>query len=180
MPDDVLIKPNESNLLLCHRKKRRIDNTRLRFGLNRRASFTFASQRSACFWRLSVGARLRCSRGRAGASAGSADRRPGRFAGAEWRPEVVDPFARAGGDRIEIARVATSQINHLVSQTEGKFEDPSFRAPEYFNKENISRIAIEHQPIALENKWKANYSAFDFAEHLGNPPMAAASAVFSF
>lgn len=69
----------------------------------------------------------------------------------------------------EIARVPTSQINHLVSQTEGKFEDPSFRAPEYFNKENISRIAIEHQPIALENKWKANYSAFDFAEHLGKP-----------
>ena len=69
----------------------------------------------------------------------------------------------------EIARVATSQINHLVSQTEGVFEDPKFRAPEYFDKENISRIAIEHQPIALENKWKANYSAFDFSEHLRKP-----------
>ena len=29
----------------------------------------------------------------------------------------------------EVARVATTQINHLVSQTEGKFEDPEFRAP---------------------------------------------------
>src|SRR5207244_10649845 len=69
----------------------------------------------------------------------------------------------------EIARVATTQINHLVSQTEGKFEDPEFRAPLYFNKENISRIAIEQQPIAMENKWKANYSAFDCAEHLRKP-----------
>ena len=69
----------------------------------------------------------------------------------------------------EIARVATTQINHLVSQTEGKFEDPEFRAPLYFNKENISRIAIEQQPIAVEDKWKANYSAFDFAEHLRKP-----------
>src|SRR5881396_3646250 len=69
----------------------------------------------------------------------------------------------------EVARVATTQINHLVSQTEGKFEDPEFRAPLYFNKENISRIAIEQQPIAVDNKWKANYSAFDFAEHLRKP-----------
>ncbi len=69
----------------------------------------------------------------------------------------------------EVARVATSQINHLVSQTEGKFEDPEFHTPTYFNKENISRIAMEHQPIALENKWKANYSAFDFSEHLRKP-----------
>src|SRR5216110_1119516 len=69
----------------------------------------------------------------------------------------------------EIARVATAQINHLVSQTEGKFEDPEFRSPQYFDKENISRIAIEQQPIAVEDKWKSNYSAFDFAEHLRKP-----------
>src|SRR5437867_8962237 len=69
----------------------------------------------------------------------------------------------------EIARVATTQINHLVSQTEGKFEHPLFEVPDYFNKENISRIATERQGIALENKWKANYSAFDFSEHLKKP-----------
>ena len=69
----------------------------------------------------------------------------------------------------EIARVATTQINHLVSQTEGKFENPEFKDPHLFNQENISRIGIQHQPIALENKWKANYSAFDFAEQLKKP-----------
>ncbi|HEU5238566.1 MAG TPA: alpha-2-macroglobulin, partial [Pyrinomonadaceae bacterium] len=69
----------------------------------------------------------------------------------------------------EIARVATTQINHLVSQTEGKFQHPTFQAPDLFNEENISRIALEHQSIALEDKWKANYSAFDFSEHLRKP-----------
>ena len=69
----------------------------------------------------------------------------------------------------EVARVATTQINHLVSQTEGKFQHPRFHTPYLFNRENISHIALEHQPIALENKWKANYSAFDFSEHLVKP-----------
>ena len=69
----------------------------------------------------------------------------------------------------EIARVATNQINHLVSQTEGKFQHPRFEDPAIFDQENISRIALEHQSIALESKWKANYSAFDFSEHLRKP-----------
>jgi len=69
----------------------------------------------------------------------------------------------------EIARVATSQINHLVSQTQGKFEDPEFRDSHLFNQENISRIGVEQQPIAVESKWKANYSTFDFSEHLRKP-----------
>jgi alpha-2-macroglobulin len=69
----------------------------------------------------------------------------------------------------EIDRVATSQINHLVSQTEGKFQHPQFEDPYLFNQENISRIATERQGIALENEWKANYSAFDFTEQLRKP-----------
>jgi alpha-2-macroglobulin len=69
----------------------------------------------------------------------------------------------------EIARVATTQINHLVSQTEGQFQSPEFQAPYFFNQENISRIARERQDIAMQNKWKANYSAFDFAGHLRKP-----------
>src|SRR5213596_1018690 len=73
------------------------------------------------------------------------------------------------GIEFEVARVATTQINHLVSQTQGRFEDPEFRDSHLFNQENISRIAVEQQPIALENKWKANYSAFDFSEHLRKP-----------
>lgn len=73
------------------------------------------------------------------------------------------------GIEFEVARVATTQINHLVSQTQGKFEDPEFRDSHLFNQENISRIALEQQPIAVGDKWKANYSAFDFSEHLRKP-----------
>jgi alpha-2-macroglobulin len=69
----------------------------------------------------------------------------------------------------EISRVGTSQINHLVSQTSGQFENPVFQNSDYFDKENISRIATERQNIAMENKWKANYSAFDFSKHLQKP-----------
>jgi uncharacterized protein YfaS (alpha-2-macroglobulin family) len=69
----------------------------------------------------------------------------------------------------EVARVATSQINHLVTQTEGNFQNPHFANPDLFSEENISRIAVERQGIALENKWKANYSAFDFSERLRKP-----------
>ncbi|HJT45949.1 MAG TPA: MG2 domain-containing protein, partial [Chthoniobacterales bacterium] len=69
----------------------------------------------------------------------------------------------------EVARVGTTQINHLVSQTSGKFEDPEFKDPQLFNQENISRISIQHQPIAVQDKWKANYSAYDFTEQLKKP-----------
>ena len=52
----------------------------------------------------------------------------------------------------EIARVASNQINHLVTQTNGSFEDPEFFGE--FDEENISRIAVEHQAINLENKFQ--------------------------
>ncbi len=69
----------------------------------------------------------------------------------------------------EIARVATTQINHLISQTEGQFQHPHFQVPYLFNRENISRIALEHQSIVMENRWKSNYSSFDFSKHLQKP-----------
>ncbi|MBA3962859.1 MAG: alpha-2-macroglobulin [Chthoniobacterales bacterium] len=67
----------------------------------------------------------------------------------------------------EIARVASNQINHLVTQTNGGFENPEFVGE--FDEENISRIAVEHQPINLTNKFQANFSAFDFSSHLQLP-----------
>ena len=67
----------------------------------------------------------------------------------------------------EIARVAANQINHLVTQTNGSFENPEFFGE--FDEENISRIALEHQAINIENKFRANYSAFDFSSHLQVP-----------
>jgi uncharacterized protein YfaS (alpha-2-macroglobulin family) len=65
----------------------------------------------------------------------------------------------------EIARVPADQINHLVSQTRGEFQNPHF-VNEYFGRENISRLATERQVINLQSRFKANYSAFDFSKHL--------------
>ncbi len=70
--------------------------------------------------------------------------------------------------KFEIDRVASNQINHLVSQTEGEFQAPDFKHRS-FDQDNISRIAREDQPINLQNKWKANYSAFDFSRYLQKP-----------
>jgi uncharacterized repeat protein (TIGR01451 family) len=67
----------------------------------------------------------------------------------------------------ELARVATSQINHLVTQSEGRFDQPRFFSN--FNEENISRLAVEHQLINLTNRFQANYSSFDFSGHLQVP-----------
>ncbi|HSI13818.1 MAG TPA: MG2 domain-containing protein [Chthoniobacter sp.] len=75
----------------------------------------------------------------------------------------------------EIARVPADQINHLVSQTRGEFQNPEF-VNSHFGPENIARIATEKQSINVKNKFKANYSAFDFTKHLraaedGGSPM---------
>jgi hypothetical protein len=70
--------------------------------------------------------------------------------------------------KFEIDRVLSTQINHLVSQTEGEFQAPEFKNAS-FDQDNISRIAREDQTIALQNKWKANYSAFDLAKYLQKP-----------
>ena len=70
--------------------------------------------------------------------------------------------------KFEIDRVLSNQINHLVSQTEGEFQAPEFKHRS-FDQDNISRIAREDQTINLQNKWKANYSAFDFSKYLQKP-----------
>jgi uncharacterized protein YfaS (alpha-2-macroglobulin family) len=70
--------------------------------------------------------------------------------------------------KFEIDRVLSTQINHLVSQTEGEFQAPEFKHGS-FDQDNISRIAREDQAISLQNKWKANYSAFDFSRYLQKP-----------
>jgi uncharacterized protein YfaS (alpha-2-macroglobulin family) len=75
----------------------------------------------------------------------------------------------------EIARVPSDQINHLVSQTRGEFQNPEF-VNYHFGRENIARIASERQAINVKSKYKANYSTFDFSRHLrpandGGSPM---------
>ncbi|HWB61256.1 MAG TPA: alpha-2-macroglobulin, partial [Chthoniobacteraceae bacterium] len=66
----------------------------------------------------------------------------------------------------EIARIPADNINHLVSQTRGSFEDPTF-INRSFDETNIARIALEKQAIDMKDKYTSNYSTFDFSKHLG-------------
>ncbi|HMJ05814.1 MAG TPA: alpha-2-macroglobulin [Chthoniobacterales bacterium] len=69
--------------------------------------------------------------------------------------------------QFDIARISANQINHLVTQTEGRFDQPEFR--DGFDEENIARIAVEQQAINLESNFKAHFSAFDFSSYLPTP-----------
>src|SRR4029453_12332681 len=58
-------KPSESNSRSCRRKKRKIDNTLLRYGWNRKASFTFVSRKECALpaiilWRKTTTRSLQC------------------------------------------------------------------------------------------------------------------------
>ena len=66
--------------------------------------------------------------------------------------------------RFTLARVPAGQINHLVSQTEGRFEAPEFQGA--FDWSDIAHFHHSVQPIAKKNEHEANYSAFDFGPAL--------------
>ena len=73
-----------------------------------------------------------------------------------------------GVEEIEytISRVPADEINHLVSQTDGNFENPEFNSGS-FNEADIARIVREKQTIVAPDRFKPNYSTFDFSSHLG-------------
>jgi uncharacterized protein YfaS (alpha-2-macroglobulin family) len=71
-----------------------------------------------------------------------------------------------GVEEIEytISRVPADEINHLVSQTDGDFENPDFHGD--FNEADMARIIREKETIVTPDRFKPNYSTFDFSTHL--------------
>ena len=63
----------------------------------------------------------------------------------------------------EIARVPADQINHLVSQTRRGVSESGIRELSISTRKTSRAFATERQSIAVENRFKANYSAFDFS-----------------
>lgn len=61
---------------------------------------------------------------------------------------------------IQVARIMSSSINHLVSQTYGDFSHPYFRGYT-FDETNISEIFDQTQHINMEHPSKLNYSSVD-------------------
>ncbi|MFP2907962.1 alpha-2-macroglobulin [Pyxidicoccus sp. 3LFB2] len=70
-----------------------------------------------------------------------------------------------GALRFSLSRVLPDHINHLVTQTEGRFTHPQFNAYG-FSEENISESFSEVRPMNGADTGETQYSAFDLAPYL--------------
>ena len=67
--------------------------------------------------------------------------------------------------RVELWRVLPAELNHLVSQTGGRFDQPQFQSYR-FDEENISEVFREVRTLDGSDPVKTQYAAVDFAPHL--------------
>lgn len=70
--------------------------------------------------------------------------------------------------KFDIARVLPDNINQLVTQTQGDFNNPSFMN-QSFNQQNISEIFSEIQYFDDSNPGTQQYTALDLAKYLAAP-----------
>ncbi len=62
-----------------------------------------------------------------------------------------------------LARIASGEINHLVSQSEGSFQSPIFEH-ENFGESDLSELTVRRDEIVSTDAAESSYSAFDFSE----------------
>ncbi|KTD01362.1 alpha-2-macroglobulin [Fluoribacter gormanii] len=67
--------------------------------------------------------------------------------------------------KFDFARVLPENINQLVTQTQGDFNNPYFINPT-FNQQNISQISSEIQEFDISDLAKQQYTALDFSKYL--------------
>ena len=70
------------------------------------------------------------------------------------------------GVKFDVARILTSEINHLLTQTSGDFKNPSFNNQYYFNEDNITERFTEQRKLNAADPARTQYSAFDFSKYL--------------
>lgn len=68
--------------------------------------------------------------------------------------------------KFEIARVLPANVNQLITQTQGDFNNPYF-INESFNEQNISTIASEIQQFDTSDPAKQQYTSLDLGHYLG-------------
>jgi uncharacterized protein YfaS (alpha-2-macroglobulin family) len=68
--------------------------------------------------------------------------------------------------KFDFARVLPGNINQLITQTEGDFNNPYFINPS-FNQQNISQIFSEVQQFDTSDISKQQYTALDLGKYLG-------------
>ena len=67
--------------------------------------------------------------------------------------------------RFQVERVMNDDISHLVSQTRGRFENPSF-ANRHFSPHNIAEHFSEDVDVSAADTRKPQFSAFDLTPYL--------------
>ena len=66
--------------------------------------------------------------------------------------------------RVTLARVPSTQVNHLASFNQGRFDSPKFWSG--LDEHNIAHFHREIIDVPKQNDYQANYTTFDFAEAL--------------
>ncbi|MDD4557063.1 MAG: alpha-2-macroglobulin [Alphaproteobacteria bacterium] len=66
--------------------------------------------------------------------------------------------------KVEVARIASNDLNHLISQTSGDFTNPYFRNYS-FTEDNISEIFRKELPINMKHPAKTNYASVNLNEY---------------
>lgn len=69
--------------------------------------------------------------------------------------------------KFDFARVLPDNVNQLVTQTDGDFNNPYFINPS-FNQQNIARIFSETKTFNAQDPGKAQYTALDIQKYLGS------------
>ena len=69
--------------------------------------------------------------------------------------------------KFDFARVLPNDVNHLITQTSGDFNNPYFTNPD-FNQNNIAEVFSEIQKFNIDEPGKAQYTALDFNKYLSN------------
>lgn len=72
--------------------------------------------------------------------------------------------------KFEVGRVLPHQINHLVSQTYGDFQDPRFCNSWRFSEDNLTDRFEEVRELQALEKGKPQYLAFDFSPYVRSAP----------
>lgn len=67
--------------------------------------------------------------------------------------------------KFDFARVLPENINQLITQTQGDFNNPYFINPT-FNQQNISQISSEIKEFDISDLAKQQYTALDFSKYL--------------
>ncbi|TBR17599.1 alpha-2-macroglobulin family protein [bacterium] len=67
--------------------------------------------------------------------------------------------------RFELSRVRPGQLNHLVSQSGGRFKDPDFRSWT-FGPDNIAESFSEVLPLRLDDPGRTQYAALDLGRYM--------------